>query len=224
MRPHSAGGFSLVELIVAIGLTLIMTAAIFDLVGQSRHRFDAEPEAVERQQRIRVAVDALLRDLLMASAVMPYQAAGPSPDPPGTFKDDVVTIVSEQAAAADTIRTYYLRRNAAPGGSQLMRAEGGGGDAPVVDGVTGLSFTYFGDAPAGSGGPGAACAVASGVGSLVPIGALEFSDGPWCPGAAGEPVDADVLRIRKIGVRISVSPIGVDLDFNVTPRNLNQGR
>ena len=124
-----ASGFSLIELVVALGLMLVVTAAIFDLVAQSRRSFDTEPDAVDRQQRIRVAVDALQHDLLMASAVMPYRAAAASPDPPGSFKDDVVTIVSEQAAQADTVRTYpcgatHVRLSAADarGGSGWRRS------------------------------------------------------------------------------------------------------
>jgi hypothetical protein len=225
MRLIGSGGFSVVELIISLAITLVVTAAIFDLVGQSRRHFDAEPEAAARQQRIRVAVDALHRDLLMASAVMPYRAAAPSPDPPGSFKDDVVTIVSERAEEDDTIRTYYLRRGAGSGGSQLMRAEGGGGDAPVVDGVTSMSFAYFGDAPDPSADPGEACEADSGGGSLVPIAALEFSDGPFCTAATGaDPFDADLLRIRKVAVRVRMASTSGDLDFEVTPRNLNQGR
>ena len=73
-----------------------MTAAIFELVGQSRRRFDAEPDIVDRQQRVRVAVETLSRDLLMARAVLPYRAVRSNADPPGTFKDDEVTIVSER--------------------------------------------------------------------------------------------------------------------------------
>ena len=73
-------GFSLIELIVALGVTVIVGAAIFDLVGQARRRFDTEPDVADRQQRIRVSVEALSRDLLMASAVLPYRAAGALPD------------------------------------------------------------------------------------------------------------------------------------------------
>ena len=117
-------GFSLVELIVALGVTVIVAAVIFDLVGQARRRFDAEPDVADRQQRIRVSVEALSRDLLMASAVLPYRATGALPDPPGTFRDDMVTIVRGDK---DALRTYYVRRDVASGVSQLMRAEGGGG-------------------------------------------------------------------------------------------------
>jgi len=217
-----ASGFSLIELVVALGLTLVVTAAVFDLVAQSRRSFDAEPDAMDRQQRIRVAVDALQRDLLMASAVMPYRAAAASPDPPGSFRDDVVTIVSERVAEAETVRTYYLRGDAASGSAQLMRAEGGGGDAPVVDGLTTLTFAYFGD-PAGS--VDDECRVTPGGGVLVPIAGSEFTDGPWCPPAAGaDPVDADLSRVRTVAVRVGVRSQSGALSFAVALRNRNQDR
>jgi hypothetical protein len=225
MPRSGAGGFSLVEVVVALGLTLVVTAAIVDLVGHSRRRFDAEPEAVDRQQRIRVAVDALYRDLLTASVLMPYRASGASPDPAGTFKDDVLTIVSERAAEEDSIRTYYVRHDVTSDASHLMRAEGGGGDAPVADGVTSLSFAYFGEPPPPSGGNSEACRVAAGRGVLVPVTAPEFTDGPWCPAADGAGLfDADLLRVRKIGVRLHVKASAGVVAFEVAPRNLNQGR
>ena len=217
-----ASGFSLIELVVALGLTLVVTAAIFDLVAQSRRSFDTEPDAMDRQQRMRVAVDTLQRDLLMARAVMPYRAAAASPDPPGSFKDDVVTIVSERATEADTVRTYYLLRDATSGSAQLMRAEGGGGDAPVVEGLTTLSFAYFGD-PAGS--VDNECHVTPGGGVLVPIAESEFTDGPWCPPAAGvDPVDADLSRVRTVAVRLGVRNQAGALRFEVALRNRNQDR
>ncbi len=220
MRTSENRGFSLIELVVALGVTVIVAAVIFDLVGQARRRFDTEPDVADRQQRIRVSVEALSRDLLMASAVLPYRAAGALPDPPGTFRDDVVTSVGGDK---DAVRAYYVRRDVASGASQLMRAEGGGGDAPVADGVRSLSFAYFGDAAAAD--PSEACSNSSGGAELVPIAGSEFSDGPFCPAVGGAaPFDADLLRIRKIGIRIRVAGAAADVGFEVAPRNRNQGR
>ena len=224
MQATGDRGFSLVELIVALGLTLTVIAAIFELVEQSRRRFAAEPDIVDRQQRVRVAVETLSRDLLMARAVLPYRLSGPTPDPPGTFKDDEVTIVSVRPAGEDdAVRAYYIRRDLASGASQLMRAEGGGGDAPVADGVMSLSFAYFGDAAVAD--PAEACSITAGGAELVPIAGSEFSDGPFCPAAAGAaPFDADLLRVRKMAVRIRVAGAAAPVGFEVTPRNRNQGR
>lgn len=221
--PRQAG-FSLVEVVVALGVTLAITAAIVDLVAQSRRTFDLEPEAADTRQRLRVAVDALQRDLLMASVVLPYRTVGPTPDLPGTFKDDVITMVTRQASGPDTVRTYFLRANPAGGSSQLMRAEGSGGDAPVVDGVTRLSFAWFGD-PAGQADHQDPCDAQPLGASLVAIAGSELIDGPWCPALEGaEPLDADLLRVRSIVVRLALRALPGEVSFDVTLRNRNQTR
>ena len=221
--PRQAG-FSLVEVVVALGVTLAITAAIVDLVAQSRRTFDLEPEAADTRQRLRVAVDALQRDLLMASVVLPYRTVGPTPDLPGTFKDDVITMVTRQASGPDTVRTYFLRANRAAGSSQLMRAEGSGGDAPVVDGVTRLSFAWFGD-PAGQADPEDPCGAQPLGAALVAIAGSELIDGPWCPALEGaEPLDADLLRVRSIVVRLALRALPGEVSFDVTLRNRNQTR
>ena len=224
MTPVSRhAGFSLVEVVVALGVTLALTAAIFDLVAQSRRTFDLEPEAADGRQRVRVAIDALLRDLLMASAVLPYRTVGPVPDLPGTFNEDVVTVVSQQASGPDTVRTYYLRGDPASG-ALLMRAEGGGGDAPVVDDVTSLSFTFFGN-PAGPADPDDACDAPPAGGPLVPIAGPELTDGPWCPTVEdAAPLDADLLRVRTVVVRLGMRGMPCETTFEVTLRNRNQDR
>lgn len=225
MRTTRDRGFSLVELIVALGLTLTVIAAIFQLVEQSRRRFAAEPDIVDRQQRVRVAVETLSRDLLMARAVLPYRVSGPTPDPPGTFKDDEVTIVSEPPPdQAPTVRTYFIRRDA--GEPQLARVDDGGNTVPVVGNVASLAFEYFGDLAAGGADAAERCTPGDGSAALVPVAGAEFTDGPWCPAAPGEPAfDADVLRVRKVAVRLRLmAPDEEELRFEVTPRNRNHGR
>jgi len=223
-RAPGHAGFSLVEVVVALGITLALTAAIFDLVAQSRRTFDVEPEAADSRQRLRVAIDALQRDLLMASVVLPYRTVGPSPDLPGTFKEDVATVVSLQPSGPDTVRTYYLRGDPTSRSSLLMRAEGTGGDAPVVDGVTSLSFAFFGN-PAGAADPYDACEAPPIGGALVPIAGPELADGPWCRALeGGAPLDADLLRVRSVVVRLSVREGPGEATFEVALRNRNQGR
>jgi prepilin-type N-terminal cleavage/methylation domain-containing protein len=93
-------------------------------------------------------------------------------------------------------------------------------------------------------------ALAAGTG-LVEITQAMLQDGPWCPGpAAPNRFDADMLRVRRVGVRLRVQvasadlrgPAGVlftrggtsrdnrrlvpdqEIRFEVTPRNMNLGR
>jgi hypothetical protein len=226
MRVTRESGFSIVELIVALGLALAVMATIFDLLGRARRRFDAEPEIADRQQRVRVAVDTLTRDLAMARAVLPYRLVGASADPAGTFTNRVVTAVVERPdPEEEKIRTYYLRAGETPGGFQLMRAEGAGPDAPVVDYVTDLSFTYFGEQRVDPDSSPPACTATSSGLPLVPLSGPELSDGPWCAlDEGGVLLDADLLRIRHVVVGLAASGVSGDLEFTVAPRNLNQLR
>src|SRR5262245_46514377 len=56
------GGFSLVELLLASVITLVVVGGAFELVAPAQRMFQAQPEAADMQQRLRVAVDALRRD------------------------------------------------------------------------------------------------------------------------------------------------------------------
>ena len=59
-------GFSLVELVVAMTVTLIITGAVFQLVIAGKSAFRREPEMADRQQNIRVAMDIISQDVYKA--------------------------------------------------------------------------------------------------------------------------------------------------------------
>lgn len=93
-------------------------------------------------------------------------------------------------------------------------------DVPVVDGVVGLTFSYFGDpnpplAPqpplgtanclydtAGHLDPVLSVLPSAGQ-ALVALPLSMFTDGPWC-GTGGARFDADLLRVRSIHVSLRV--------------------
>ncbi len=119
------------------------------------------------------------------------------------------------------------------------------------------------DDPADTWGPGENCAFAragpTAVPRLAPLGAApalvrlapaDLRDGPWCPDASHARYDADLLRVRRVHVRLRVQaaaamvrgPVGalfvrggtatqaarlvpdLDIAFDVSPRNLYAGR
>ena len=102
------------------------------------------------------------------------------------------------AIAPIDVSHYYLDADR----RQLRRYDGWRGDFPLLDGVAALEFRFFGDPPA-AGGP------CGGEGPGAPRGRLEeiplarFTDGPWC-GPARSPFDADLLRVRAVGLDIRV--------------------
>ncbi len=64
-------GFSLVELMVALTVTLIVSGAIYGLLTSGSAAFRREPELADRQQNIRVAMDLVARDVFNAGAALP---------------------------------------------------------------------------------------------------------------------------------------------------------
>jgi hypothetical protein len=120
-RISRADGFTLVELLVSTVITLTVTAAVFTVMNPSDGIFQAQPEVADLQQRLRVGVDTLQRDLMMAGAgayagsqsgtligfFAPIQPSlmgylPPLDDPPGTFRSDAITVFYVPQTAVQT--------------------------------------------------------------------------------------------------------------------------
>lgn len=103
-------GFSLPELLVAMGIGAAVMAGAFGLMQMAQHAFIAQGEAADMEQRLRVAADTLTRDLVMAGAgsraaqgsavpqyafapILPYRRGLVRDDPAGTFRSDVLTVL-----------------------------------------------------------------------------------------------------------------------------------
>ena len=69
------GGFTLVEMLVAAGIMVAVTGAVFALMNPAQGTFRREPEVADLQQRMRVGTDDLTKDLIMAGAGS-YMGAG----------------------------------------------------------------------------------------------------------------------------------------------------
>jgi hypothetical protein len=242
-RVRGADGFTVFELLVAMAITLTIAAALLDLTDRARGIFQVMPERADMHQRLRVAVDALARDLSMAGAgVEPLTTAPMMPYRVGTtindadfgvlYRADAITVMyrpwGESTAAS---HTYYLKQDGTAGPLHLMHHDGAETDLPVVDHVVGLQFEYFG-------------------GDASPLEPSTFQDGPWVsadPDAL--PFDADLLNIRRVRVLLRVQaaldsmrgPSGVlflqggkstsveryvpdlQIQFDVALRNVRQG-
>ena len=60
---RSDAGFSLLEAVIATAITLVILASLFAMLNPAHGALAMEPESADMQQRLRVAVDALARDL-----------------------------------------------------------------------------------------------------------------------------------------------------------------
>lgn len=218
MRCFRSRGFSLVELIVSMAIMLVVTSGMFVLLHSARAVFELDLERADMQQRGRVSMDALFRDIVMAGggrqvpSVAPFRRGNINPDSPGLVFADRVSVryVPPDAAAAVTVT--YARRLDASGVPQLTRYDGVVTELPVVDQVSDLRFEYF-DAAG------------------LQIAISRFADGPWLPDAmAADRFDADLQAVRRVRAIVCVRPVrtlvGFPLDdfevgIDVSPRNLN---
>jgi Tfp pilus assembly protein PilW len=124
-------GFSLVELLLASLVTLVAVAGAFALAAPAQRLFQSQPEAADMQQRMRVAADALRRDLVMAGAgtyagpalgplneiiapVMPFRAFGDTPDQAQNifFRPDAISFLYVPRTPSQTTLSAALAAGA----------------------------------------------------------------------------------------------------------------
>ena len=71
MKMRNEAGFSLLEMIVALAVTLVVTGAVYGLIAGGNNAFRREPELVERQQNVRMAMDMIIRDISTTGSSLP---------------------------------------------------------------------------------------------------------------------------------------------------------
>lgn len=115
-REH---GFSLIEMTMATGLMLVVTASVFSLMNPAQGSFSTQHEVADMQQRLRVASDSLFKDLVMAGGgayqgpmsgplvyffapVMPFRNGSADDDPPGTFRTNTITVTYVRSTVSQT--------------------------------------------------------------------------------------------------------------------------
>jgi prepilin-type N-terminal cleavage/methylation domain-containing protein len=126
----SDNGFTLIESLVALSLVVLTTGAVFSLVNPGTTSSRTQPEAVDMQQRARVASDLLFRDLFMAGAgtytgpaggpltnyfapIIPRRMGRLSPDAHTVARADAITIAYVPGTSSQTTTRETLPVNAA---------------------------------------------------------------------------------------------------------------
>jgi hypothetical protein len=116
---RSEAGFTMIEMLIATLIMVVVTGAMFDMLNPASGTFNTQPEVSDMQQRLRVGVDALQKDIVMAGAgtyvgatagalynffapVMPYRYGDTNEDPPGTFRKDAISIIYVPSTPAQT--------------------------------------------------------------------------------------------------------------------------
>jgi prepilin-type N-terminal cleavage/methylation domain-containing protein len=99
-------GFSLVELMVAMTVTLIITGAVFKLVTAGHSAFRREPAMAERQQNIRVALDIISQDLYRAGHGTPTFAQVFTDGLDGAGDGEGNVVMGSGGAATDVLEMF----------------------------------------------------------------------------------------------------------------------
>lgn len=128
MSAHlrSDRGFSLVEMLVATAIMVTVTGAVFTVLNPTGSVFKTQPEVVDIQQRLRIGVDTLKKDLIMAGAgaysgsqsgslagffapiqpliqgAMTTYNGAPLDVGPGVFRADAITLFSVPTTSSQT--------------------------------------------------------------------------------------------------------------------------
>lgn len=112
-------GFTVIEMLIATVIMMAVIAATFTLMNPAQGMFAAQLEVSDMQQRLRIAVEMLSRDLMMAGAgaysgsavgslgnffasIRPYRVGAKSPDPVGSFKTEVISLMYVPSTASQT--------------------------------------------------------------------------------------------------------------------------
>lgn len=137
MRHESVGGgnresgFSLIELMIALVVTVIVSGAVFGLIATGNNSFRREPELTDRQQNIRIAMERITKDVATAGVDMSPWAQVFSESDAGTPLDGAGPLAPSGAR------------------SDFLEVFGSSGECPLmpVDQIDGVNVILFADPP-----------------------------------------------------------------------------
>ena len=137
-----AGGFTVIELLIAMGMTLVIMAAGLALVQPAQAALRVQLESIDVTQRLRAAVDSLTRDIVMAGSGLPPGVPAVTVYQPGSSGSGLSVRYLPAEGGSMTTRSYYVRTDDRATLSELRRADGSS-DLPVVDHIAGAVFSCF---------------------------------------------------------------------------------
>ncbi len=96
IKDGDSRGFTLIEVLVSMAITVIVMGAVFGLLTQGQKSFEREPQIADLQQSARSALDMVSRDVLQAGAALP-------PEFPSFTPRILDGTVGDQGAAPDVL-------------------------------------------------------------------------------------------------------------------------
>jgi prepilin-type N-terminal cleavage/methylation domain-containing protein len=157
VKSDREAGFSLIELMVAMVITVIITGAIYGLLASGQSAFRREPALVDRQQNIRIAMELITRDVQNAGAgMLPFTQVFTDDNPPNSMWNPNGGTVSSEIVPGE--KADYLEMLVNDGSCPALAVCGSPGGSIFT--FAPLPACIFGDPPkagfayvAGAGGP-----------------------------------------------------------------------
>ena len=149
LKRTKQGGMSLIELMIAITLSLFIVAALISLFVNSKQNYRLNENMSRLQENARFAVSFIARDLRMAdyrNCVTDVRRADAltGETATGVNDSDSVTIIWQSnacGATSSTVTTVYTIKEGDSGNPALFRSVNGV-DEELVEGIQSLSFSY----------------------------------------------------------------------------------
>ena len=145
-----AGGFSLVELMVAMAVGLVVLGAMYSVFTVQNKTFGNQEEIVAMQQNVRAGMDMVTREIMMAG----YNPTGGTPEPgivtagadSITFTMDITNTggTGSPDGLTDGPNEYITYDLYDSDGIQALgrRSTSGANRQPVAENISSLGFTY----------------------------------------------------------------------------------
>ncbi len=92
---RTAQGFSLIEVMVSMFITMIVMSSVFALLTKGQRSFDREPEIAELQQSARAGLDSISRQLANAGFRTPPTVAIMAADGGGMTPDEITIVYGD---------------------------------------------------------------------------------------------------------------------------------
>jgi len=149
-KRQSQMGLSLIELMIAITLSIFITAAMITLFVNSKQNYRLNENMSRLQENARFAMSFLARDIRMADYRTCVTAdrlatAVAGTNNAGLNNSDTVTVIwqtNDCAAGLATNTTVFSIQNGASGSPALFRSVDGGAAEELVEGIEDLQILY----------------------------------------------------------------------------------